>query len=69
MRVTHRRFVPGKLGSSLEKVAHGGGSKACQETFGPLGCHDLAAGGEEGVALERGIDLDTGLDDVDGWGA
>jgi hypothetical protein len=65
---THKELVPRKFTPALEEVPHGRRRKPREEPFGALGSDDLAAGGEERVALEIGVDLDAGLDYVDGWG-
>lgn len=61
-------FVAGELGAALDEVADGGGPEAGEERGGALVRDDEAAAGEEGVALERGVDLDAGLDDVNRCG-
>jgi hypothetical protein len=59
------KLVTGKFGTTLDKVADGGRTKAGQECRGPFFSDDKAASGEEMVARKGGVYLDPCLHDID----
>lgn len=54
-------LIPGELRAALEKVSVGCRCEPCEEAAGAFGGDYFAAGGEEGVACEGRVDLDSGL--------